>query len=763
MARRVSAKNASSSATPGVLRGDAILSGLVAAVFFARFYLPAEASAQGETLWIVGLWLLVGLVATLLHWRDGGTARRVDWLDGSVLLWIGGQIISAIVVVLTSGDKRAAVNVGWEWFGVGIVWVLLRDRVRSPSFRQAMWQASIVTGVVLAGLGLWQHYVSQPQMAAQYGPLFDRLRAASGSEAEAIKRKLAADGIPTEGPGLTLYEKRLRDSREPQGLFGLTNTFGGCLAVWLVLTLGAILVARQRGHGWILLIPLMVSAGVIVWCLLLTKSRTAWIGTVCGVMVLLARQLALTKPHRQLLAWLGGGLAVLVCVFTLLVSFGGLDREVLSEAPKSLAYRLQYWQATSRLIADHAWLGIGPGNFRQHYLRYKLPEASEEIADPHNLFLDVASTGGVLSLVGLVFIVVLALWSSRRERREDDPVIDLLSSPNRSTSIAADAERLSFWCSGLGALLVFLGQMAISGLWGDGDRLLILSCVWAGTAWLLARSWSLISNTVTDRADVSFSSIAFAGAVTLFIHLLGAGGIAMPAVSQLLLATILCSYSSVSAPVVGSRSRLSQLFVGSAIGTTFTLLRCTAIIPVARRDWWISEGDHDTGSSKSEPNDADASYGDACRADPLSSEPWRRRAEWAFQQAASQGFRSNESFDAAVKFLQETIERDPDNFQGPRTLGNWWMVRWRVTQNGDDCRQAADWLRRASDSYPTNASILAELAFALKASEQHADAVQIAERAMAQDELNRKLGHVDRYLTDDLVTQLRLQIEGVGP
>ena len=763
MARRVSANDAPPTTTPVALRGDTILSGLVAAAFFARFYLPAEASAQGETLWIVGLWLLIGLVASLVRWRGGRTARRFDWRDGSVLLLVGGQVVSAVVVVLTSGDKRAAVNVAWEWFGVGMVWWLLRDRAASGSFRQAMLRASIVTGVVLAGLGLWQHYISQPQLAAQYGPLFDRLRTASGSEVESIKHKLAEAGIPTEGPGLTLYEKRLRDSREPFGLFGLTNTFGGCLAVWLVLTLGAILVALQRGHRWRSLIPLVFTAGVIVWCLLLTKSRTACIGAACGTMVLLAGQLKLSKQHHQRLAWLGGGLAVLVCLFGLLVSLGGLDRQVLSEAPKSLAYRLQYWQATSRLIAAHPWLGVGPGNFRQHYLKYKLPEASEEIADPHNLFLDVASTGGVFSLVGLVALIVLTLRNRCRDRRGEN--IIAASALSRSASVTADDEWLVFWCSGLGAFLAFLGPMVVSGLWGDGDRLLILSCVWAVTAWLLARSWPLISIAATGGADAPFSSIALSGVVVMFVHLLGAGGIAMPAVSQLLLALIACSLAPVSEPAVVSHPLSTRLSVGAVIGAVLILvaLLTTAVIPVARCDQWMSKGDRAMGTSAFKLGDVESNYVAASRADTLSPEPWWRQAELAFRASASQDFRSNESFAATVKLLLEAIARDPQNFQGPRTLGNWWLARWRVTQNGDDAHQAADGLRRASDSYPTNASILAELAVALDASGQHADAATTAKRALAQDELNRRLGHVDRYLADELAAQLRLLAEVTDP
>ena len=39
-------------------------------------------------------------------------------------------------------------------------------------------------------------------------------------------------------------------------------------------------------------------------------------------------------------------------------------------------------------------LGVGPGNFQQTYPAYKLPQASESVADPHNFLLEVWATAG---------------------------------------------------------------------------------------------------------------------------------------------------------------------------------------------------------------------------------------------------------------------------------------------------------------------------------------------------------------------------------
>ncbi|MEK6261304.1 MAG: O-antigen ligase family protein [Planctomycetota bacterium] len=756
MARPVSTDDART-AIPMASRVDFVLSGLIAAAFFARFYLPTEATAQGETLWIVALWLLIGIVAALAAWRSGCAVRRLDGLDGSVLLLIGGQVVSAIVIVFTAGDKRAAVNVAWEWFGVGIVWFVLRSRLTSVSSREAFLRASVTTGVVLAGLGLWQHYISQPQMAAKYGPLFDRLRTASGSEAEAIKHKLYTDGIPTEGPGLTLFEKRLRDSREPLGFFGLANTYGGCLAVWLVMALAELFAAWRSGRVRWRFAVLLISAGLIAWCLLLTKSRTAVMGAGCGTALLLAGSWSASLRLRRVMLFFGLSVGLLIAVVGLLLQFGGLDREVLTEASKSFAYRLQYWDATSRLIADHPWRGVGPGNFRQHYLRYKLPEASEEIADPHNMFFDVAATGGAISLVGLVMLIGLTLFARGCGKRLPT-ADDIGESPARSNRASpAKAARFAFWFAGLGPLLAFAGLLGLSGEWDD--RPLVLMVLWFAVAW----TWRPWENR-DSAAGRDQTQTGFAAFVALAVHLLGAGGIAMPAVSQLLLALIALSGAPTDDSDAETCPKASRLFAIIAIVLAFasTAFAGMALLPVTNGLEWQAQGIK-VISTPNGRSSADVAYRAACLADDWAPEPWRRRAELAFERASTDRFQSNESFEAAVELLLAAIARDPHNFQGPRTLGNWWMARWRVTQSGDDARQAAVWLRRASDSYPTNASILAELAFALDADGQHTHAITAARRAMVQDVLNRTLGHVDRYLADELVMQLRLLAEETVP
>ncbi len=128
------------------------------------------------------------------------------------------------------------------------------------------------------------------------------------------------------------------------------------------------------------------------------------------------------------------------------------------------------------------WWGVGPGNFGGPYLKYKLPESSEEILDPHNLFLEVWATAGFWALLALWRRAGMGplgnLWPSRlveesegpsstdRRRRRDsgrDATVDQLERTDEHRELDDRASRTA-WLVGLmgvggWALVVVLGQL----------------------------------------------------------------------------------------------------------------------------------------------------------------------------------------------------------------------------------------------------------------------------------------------------------------
>ena len=116
-----------------------------------------------------------------------------------------------------------------------------------------------------------------------------------------------------------------------------------------------------------------------------------------------------TRFGRRILHWkiLAPAVLALVLIVVSAVAVKGLDRQVLSEASKSLGYRIEYWRATLSMIGAYPWLGVGPGNFQDYYTRFKLPEASEEVRDPHNILLELWATAGTFAFV--LFVAALEI------------------------------------------------------------------------------------------------------------------------------------------------------------------------------------------------------------------------------------------------------------------------------------------------------------------------------------------------------------------
>ncbi len=143
---------------------------------------------------------------------------------------------------------------------------------------------------------------------------------------------------------------------------------------------------------------------------------------------------------------------------------------MLSEAGKSLGYRLEYWQATWAMIGDHPWFGCGPGNFQDAYMRYKLPQASEEIQDPHNLFFEVWATAGTPAMLALLAVLGLFGWQTwRRAEPQSGSAAGDPSTKVTTIGLMIGAAAGLLLANLVGPLvgLDFAGAMAWASAWGS--------------------------------------------------------------------------------------------------------------------------------------------------------------------------------------------------------------------------------------------------------------------------------------------------------
>ena len=66
--------------------------------------------------------------------------------------------------------------------------------------------------------------------------------------------------------------------------------------------------------------------------------------------------------------------------------------------------RRQLWIAAARMAADHPWLGLGAGNFRQHYGAYLGLATWDRRVHANNLYLEVLTGTGVPGLLALLWL-----------------------------------------------------------------------------------------------------------------------------------------------------------------------------------------------------------------------------------------------------------------------------------------------------------------------------------------------------------------------
>lgn len=717
------------------------LSGLLG----ARFFLPEESSASGETLWLVVLTLLFCALQHFLRWRNGEGPRRPDRIDVAMITLIAAHLISSMVVVLGEGQKRAAINMAWEWLSSLLIWFEFRKRFEN-GHGSTLIRTVLSLAVVLGAYGIWQNQVEFKYNAAivnEWDSLHQKEAALSRAEAtrlRVIDEYLGPDFRNASGGALRMLIDRTRSSTEPIGCFALANSFSGLLAVglWLAMAVGISLKRRPLLDDPTFVPGLLQKwgpqvcswgvYGVLLICLVMTKSRTAYVGVVVAA-GLLAFVTQTGKRFRQ-----GSIAAITVAVVALaLVSLalmtGLIDQQVISEAPKSLKYRLEYWAATSQMIVDHIWIGCGPGNFRPNYFHYKLPGASEEILDPHNMLLDVWANAGVVAWAGLL---ALLIWGVRTGWR----AVVAESTPNATERPLP----LLRWSEGVQAALA-------------GPALIIFEQVAfrdqaEGRMWFFLLAAPFVGGWMTSLSGGLKQAPIWAAWIALSIHLCGAGGIAMPAIFQiwsLLLACLVTAPSQLHTEPVegGERAPGSAIALPVSLGVALgcltlaivcvrsTLLPnslCLAKIEEARQTSTIS------GRNERVAQQLIA----AAEMDPLNPDPWVLLMQLRAKPE------SGELANTALEAGQEAIRRDPENPLTYELLGDLYAA---VEPSSEVSRaEAVKWFREAAKRYPNSAKIRTSLAIALSKAGHRDDAASEAAKALQLDQLNQSAGHADKIL-----------------
>ncbi|HOK79347.1 MAG TPA: O-antigen ligase family protein [bacterium] len=148
-------------------------------------------------------------------------------------------------------------------------------------------------------------------------------------------------------------------------------------------------------------ISLKILTGIVLITLLpvlaATESMGGWF---CFIIVSILMLMYFVIPKKYYLYF-----CFFFFIILILLAYHGFTSGVM---PKfgSLIDRINYWSSGMQIFKNHPFTGVGPGNFSQFYLRFKIPGAMEA-KFAHNLIVEILVCTG---LVGLVVFVTTAFF-----------------------------------------------------------------------------------------------------------------------------------------------------------------------------------------------------------------------------------------------------------------------------------------------------------------------------------------------------------------
>lgn len=537
--------------------GGSVLTG---ALCCAAPMIPEGAAEEFSNWPLFLLWLIAGILLLAAIVSGGNLKARWATIDSLVVGICTLVVLSGLIsIAQQSGHARSTINGLWQWTGFAIAFVVIRQLTQRVEFRTGIILLMLSVAIGISTAGLYQRWIVFPSMQSEYKNLSEEQR-------QQVLREGGINNVQPDSRERRMWENRLY-STDTTATFVLANSLAIFLTPWFVCALAF---AMSRSHlgkpvGWAMIAGLIL----IGFCLILTKSRTAFLAVGASTVLLLFSRF---KKQSWRIPWsiLLGFFTIAIVVLAGASMFGLIDAEVFSEAPLSILYRLEYWQASGDMIADHWLMGVGPGNFQHQYSTYQLPQASETVSDPHNFLVEIWAVGGTPA--ALLLLTAIGIWLYRMRyvfvdsTAKQDSIPDDSGSQNLS---GPSANLLMILGLLIGSFLVFI-QVAILGLDPLTPLIAVIVAGLVMTGFLIASAGQPLPS-----IDQSTLCIAVAG---LMIGLSASGGVSFPSIvipAAVLFAGTLTAQGreialNKTASVVGIVLLLSMLF----------LIRFTVIDPI---------------------------------------------------------------------------------------------------------------------------------------------------------------------------------------
>jgi tetratricopeptide (TPR) repeat protein len=253
--------------------------------------------------------------------------------------------------------------------------------------------AGVCFGLLLACLahGLIYRYVDLPDMQRSWEKNQEEIRKQRNWEPGSFAEKQFANKIL---------------NGEMIGFHVSPNAFAAVIVMLAVVSLGLGVQRIVNRDEPVWLVPIAIATLLAIVMIYWTHSKAAM--ATFGLALLAFATIAVARPwlaaHSRKAYWAG----LIVCALGIVavaghgIYHGGLFPGHFSN---SLHFRWRYWVAAERMFETQPMLGVGWGNFGNWYTKFRLPEAAEEVRDPHDFlvraFVELGVIGGALLLLWL--------------------------------------------------------------------------------------------------------------------------------------------------------------------------------------------------------------------------------------------------------------------------------------------------------------------------------------------------------------------------
>lgn len=310
-------------------------------------YSPLYTGAPSTNVFAAGAGFVCMCIWLLAKVLEGRAVLRLS----KVALGLFAFVVMSIVSVLVASYRLIALEHALGYASCLLMFVLVmsyfgRERLAVP------WAVFMGLAVAIVAYGLMQL------------PLLEKARQTE----EALRLAATEEGRERLG------------RNEVMSTFIYQNVFGAYLVLLIPILAGAFADSRKARYGVVGLAALVA--------LVLTNSKGAWValGIAAGVFA------------TVVLWWKRRALGVMALVGLILM---GVGAGVVLRTNPSMRVRGAYWSGAAGIIRQAPLLGVGLGNFQDHYSEHA-GESFEEVKMAHNDYLQVWAETGILGVLGLL-------------------------------------------------------------------------------------------------------------------------------------------------------------------------------------------------------------------------------------------------------------------------------------------------------------------------------------------------------------------------